>query len=134
MAASVTYGYPPPTPLPLFFLILPWGVSTLQLISPGGCYTPTYQKGHLTFVHGYNGKQGHLKRSAVETARKGVPVSPTERSEPDELGHATVGREVAGSSPGKKVPASICQNIFRLQECADVHIPAGNPRGAIQLH
>ncbi len=54
---------------------------------------------YLSLVHGYNGGRGTLKRSAAEAAVKCVLVSPTERSEPDELGYATVGRKVAGSSP-----------------------------------
>ena len=52
----------------------------------------------MSSVHGYNGEQDNLGRSAAETAVKPVLVSPTERSEPDELGYATVGRKVAGSS------------------------------------
>ena len=72
---------------------LPWGGATLQLI------WVTFQRDPGQFVHGYNWINVTSKRSAAETARKGVPVSPTERSEPDELGYATVGRQVAGSSP-----------------------------------
>ncbi len=53
----------------------------------------------LSFVHGYNGGPPTWGRSAAETARKCVPISPAECSEPDELGYATVGRKVAGSSP-----------------------------------
>ena len=71
--------------------------STLQL--PPGSKRPGSKRPAGHFAHGYNGGCGTIKRSAAETARKGVPVSPTERSEPDELGYATVGRKVAGSSP-----------------------------------
>jgi hypothetical protein len=51
------------------------------------------------FVHGYNGEPPTRSRSAAETARKCVPISPTCHSEPDEFGYAIVGRKVAGSSP-----------------------------------
>ncbi len=36
------------------------------------------------FVHGYNGEQGTLMRSAAETALNLGPISPTGRPEPDE--------------------------------------------------
>ncbi len=103
MAASVTYGEPPyplPPVLPhsplggyLHSNVSPLGGATLQLI------WVTFKCDPGQFVHGYNWINVTSKRSAAETARKGVPVSPTERSEPDELGYATVGRKVAGSSP-----------------------------------
>ncbi len=37
-------------------------------------------------------------RSAAETERRCVPISPAESAEPDELGYARVGRKVAGNS------------------------------------
>ena len=99
MAASVTYGYPP-YPLTPVLPHSPLGGATLQLISPGGVL---HSKSERVFVHGYNGGRGTIKRSAAETALNLGPISPTERSEPDELGYATVRRKVAGSSPGKQM-------------------------------
>ena len=54
-----------------------------------------------------------MKRSAAETERKGVLVSPIGRSEPDEFGCSTVGPKVHGSSSEKsKVPATSENNGF----------------------
>ena len=64
------------------------GVATLQI----KCDHPP------PFVHGYNGGPPVRGRSAAETERRCVPMSPTECFEPAELGYARVGRKVAGNS------------------------------------
>ncbi len=54
-----------------------------------GC---TLSAARSRFVHGYNGERPTIERSAAETERKCVPISPTECSAPAELGYARVGR------------------------------------------
>ena len=78
-----------------------WSLIPVQLVPTLAEFAYTAQ-----FVHGYNGERGTLMRSAAETALKRVPTSPIERSEPDELGYATVGRKVASSSSGSYLAPS----------------------------
>ncbi len=66
MAASVTYGDPPPTPLPLFFLILPWGVLHSNLSPMGGCYTPNLIECLFTAITGSKRNGGVRRRRRPE--------------------------------------------------------------------
>ena len=63
------------------------------------CHSPGSKMGIDGFVHGYNGAPPARRRSAAEPAVIPVPISPTERSEPDELGYEIGTGFTAGSSP-----------------------------------
>ena len=70
--------------------------------------------GPATFVHGYNGEQGTLKRSSAETAVKGVLVSPAGNLAPGRLRHSTVRPKVDGSSSEWAIVQK-CPRVFGME-------------------